>query len=198
MSAIIYEKTANGLYPTGQRTVATFPSGLLRVEQTFACKTTSAPTHRASLAVGSDFPSGSYASNEWLGYPSYDGFKIFPEVQEIQRNDGFTEFKASGYGRTSEDGSFSFLTDYIYSKSFWNGTDLIDYLLRTKPILVKKVFVSSQGYDIENDFSNLSDPTMYFENQTMPSGWTFENYPGTPEIQNYGYFSEVTVRITRM
>lgn len=190
MSAIIYEKTANGLYPTGQRMVATFPSGLIRVEQTFVCKTSAESTHRVALAVGEDFPNGSD--------PSFDGLKIFPESQEIRRGDGFTEFKVTAYGRKNTAGTFSLLTDYFYSKSFWNGTTMVDYLLRTKPILVKKVFVSSQGYDIENDFSNLSDPTMYFENQTMPSGWAFKDYPGTPEIQNYGYFSEVTVRITRM
>lgn len=190
MSAIIYEKTANGLYPTGQRAVATFPSGLLRVEQTFMCKTSAEATHRAALEVGEDFPNGSD--------PSLDGLKIFPEPQEIRRGDGFTEFKVTAYGRKNTAGTFSLLTDYIYLKSVEVYGGYANFSMRTKPILVKKVFVSSAGYDIEDDFSNLSNPTLYFANETLPSFTTFKDYPGTPEIQNYGYFSELTVRITRM
>jgi hypothetical protein len=186
MSAIIYEKTANGLYPTGQRTVATFPSGLIRVEQNFVCKTSAESTHRDALAVGEDFPNGSD--------PSFDGLKIFPESQEVRRGDGFTEFKVTAYGRKNTAGTFSFLNDSFFTKFTLDG----DRLMRTKPILVKRVFVSSAGYDTEDDFSNLSNPTLYFANQTLPSGTTFKDYPGAPEIQNYGYFSEVTVRITRM
>lgn len=92
MSITIYEKTPSGLYATGQRSVSTFPSGLIRVDQTFVCKTSAAATHRATLAVGNNFPGGSE--------PAVDGLKIFPEVQERRRDDGFTEFLVSGYGRT--------------------------------------------------------------------------------------------------
>ena len=94
--SIIYEQTPGGLYPTGQRTVSTFPSGLIRVDQSFACKTSAAATHRATLAVGAIFPGDSD--------PAIDGLKIFPEPQEKRRNDGFTEFTVSGYGRTSMNG----------------------------------------------------------------------------------------------
>ena len=95
--SIIYEQTPGGLYATGQRTVSTFPSGLIRVDQTFACKTTSAATHRATLAVGASFPGDSY--------PAMDGLKIFPEPQEIRRDDGFTEFMVSAYGRLNTVGT---------------------------------------------------------------------------------------------
>ena len=91
MSITIYEKTPSGLYATGDRTVSTFPSGLVRVEQAFVCKTSAAATHRAALAVGTDMPGGSA--------PAIDGLKIFPEPQEKQRGDGFTEFIVSAYGR---------------------------------------------------------------------------------------------------
>ena len=96
MSAIIYEKETNGLYPTGQRSVSTFPSGLLRVDQTFICRNAAAATHRSSLSVGTQMPGGSY--------PAIDGLKIFPEPQEKQRGDGFTEFIVSAYGRVSTSG----------------------------------------------------------------------------------------------
>jgi hypothetical protein len=95
--SIIYEKTPNGLYATGQRTVSTFPSGLIRVDQTFTGKTSAAATHRATLAVGADFPGGSY--------PAMDGLKIFPAPQEKRRDDGFTEFLVSGFGRLNSTGN---------------------------------------------------------------------------------------------
>ena len=92
--SIIYEQTPNGLYATGQRTVSTFPSGLIRVDQTFTCKSSAAATHRATLAVGANFPGDSY--------PAMDGLKIFPDPQEKRRDDGFTEFTVSGYGRVKD------------------------------------------------------------------------------------------------
>jgi hypothetical protein len=97
MSAIIYEQTPGGLYPTGQRTVTTFPSGLIRVDQAFSCKTSAAATHRATLAVGEDFPGDSY--------PAMDGLKIFPEPQEKRRDDGFTEFSVTSFGRVNDVGT---------------------------------------------------------------------------------------------
>jgi hypothetical protein len=96
MSATIYEKESNGLYSTGQRSVSTFPSGLVRVDQTLVCRNTAAASHRSSLAVGTAMPGGSY--------PAIDGLKIFPEPQEKQRGDGFTEFIVSAYGRVSMTG----------------------------------------------------------------------------------------------
>jgi hypothetical protein len=92
----IYQKTPGALIPQGGRTVATFPSGLCRVDQTFICPTSNESTHRAALAVGNDFP-GDDA-------PSVVGLKIFPDVQEVRGADGFTEFRVSGYGRTGEEG----------------------------------------------------------------------------------------------
>ena len=96
MSITIYESTPNGIYATGDRTVSTFPSGLVRVDQTFVCKTSAAATHRATLAIGTDMPGGSA--------PAIDGLKIFPEPQEKQRGDGFTEFVVSAYGNTNTTG----------------------------------------------------------------------------------------------
>ena len=93
MAAIIYEKTPGALIPTGDRTVSTFPSGLVRVDQTFVCKTSAATTHRIALSVGNNFPNGDY--------PAIDELKIFPEPQEKRGSDGFTEFLVSAYGRTT-------------------------------------------------------------------------------------------------
>jgi len=93
--ATIYEKTAGALIATPGRTVATFPSGLCRVDQKYICTTATAATHRATLAIGNDMPDGNDA-------PAIDGLKIYPAPQEIERGDGFTEFMVSAYGRTTE------------------------------------------------------------------------------------------------
>lgn len=116
MAAIIYEKTPGALTPTGDRAVSTFPSGLVRVDQTFSCKTSVATTHRIALAVGSNFPNGSY--------PAIDGLKIYPEVQETQRGDGFTEFKVSAYGRTTANLNYIMKAE---KQRLWNfGYTLVD------------------------------------------------------------------------
>jgi hypothetical protein len=93
MPQIIYEKNAGELIPQGGRSVSTFPSGLVRVDQTFICSTPNVATHRANLKIKEDFPGGFE--------PAIDGLYIYPEVQENRRGDGFSELIASGYGRTA-------------------------------------------------------------------------------------------------
>jgi len=94
MPQIIYEKNAGELIPQGGRSVSTFPSGLVRVDQTFICSTPNIATHRGNLKIKEDFPGGSE--------PAIDGLYIYPEVQENRRGDGFSELIASGYGRTAD------------------------------------------------------------------------------------------------
>lgn len=93
MAQTIYEASPNALIPQPERTVATFPSGLVRVDRKYICRTTAAATHRATLAVGNAPPDGQ-------SEPATDGVYIYPDAQETQRGDGFTEFSVSAYGRT--------------------------------------------------------------------------------------------------
>ena len=135
MPQIIYEKNAGELIPQGGRSVSTFPSGLVRVDQTFICSTPSVATHRANLKIKEDFPGGFE--------PAIDGLYIYPEVQENRRGDGFSELIASGYGRTADTlqnirkqvftaalqrysgstvgGSLVYLTTLFYSRNIING-----------------------------------------------------------------------------
>ena len=131
MSAIIYEKTANGLYPTGERSISTFPSGLLRVDQTFVCRTSAAATHRADLAVGEDMPGGST--------PAIDGLKIFPEPQERKRDDGFTEFIVSAYGRTTTGTSINeSYTSRFWSRGVYTRKEIsLQYVIKSGEALIK-------------------------------------------------------------
>jgi hypothetical protein len=123
------------LIPQGGRSVSTFPSGLIRVDQTFICSTPSVATHRADLKIKEDFPGGSE--------PAIDGLYIYPEVQENRRGDGFSELIASGYGRTANTlqnirkqvfngtlqmtsggdvgGSLLYETNLLYSRNIVNG-----------------------------------------------------------------------------
>jgi len=94
MSVTLFEQTSGRLVPTGDRTVATFESGLVRVDQVYTCSHASAATHRASLVIGADMPDGDDT-------PAIDGLKIFPTPQEIKRPDGFTDFHVSAYGRST-------------------------------------------------------------------------------------------------
>jgi hypothetical protein len=96
MSAILFEQTPGQLVASGERTVATFESGLVRVDQTYTCSHASAATHRSTLAIGASLPDGDST-------PAIDGLYIFPAPQEIKRSDGFTDFKVSAYGRVKSD-----------------------------------------------------------------------------------------------
>ena len=97
MSLTLYIANANTLIPQTGRAVDTFPSGLVRVSQTFLGRTANAATHRSTLAVGNNMPGGDSS-------PCIDGLKIFPEVQERRREDGMTEFIVSAYGRANSTG----------------------------------------------------------------------------------------------
>lgn len=94
MSTII-EQTPGGLYKQPARTVATFPSGLVRIDQSYKCSNAAESTHRDTVAVGNELPDDD-------GYPAIDGAFIFPHCQQVRDGAGFTEFVASAYGRTTD------------------------------------------------------------------------------------------------
>lgn len=77
------------------RTVQTYPSGLVRVERSFVCRKNQADRYRAELRVNEPMPLDD-------GRPAIDGLFIFPEPQEAVRDDGFVEFRVTAYGRTNE------------------------------------------------------------------------------------------------
>lgn len=91
MSILVY--SSRDFIPLPGRSVQTFPSGLVRVERSFACRRSAAPAYRELLRVGDPMP-------EDDGSPAIDGLYIFPEPQEQDRGDGFVEFRVTAYGRT--------------------------------------------------------------------------------------------------
>lgn len=91
----IYEKTTGALIKTGDRSITSFPSGLLRVDQVYMGKAGEESTHRAILAYGLEMP-------DQDDVPVIDDLIIFPEVQESRDGTGFTKFQCSAYGRTTD------------------------------------------------------------------------------------------------
>jgi hypothetical protein len=100
------------------RTVDTFPSGLVRVTQTYIGRTALKATHRATLAVGSDMPDGNSS-------PCIDGLKIFPEAQERAREDGMTEYIVTAYGRVNTTGKKTFEQDLSSCSSTFSVKNFI-------------------------------------------------------------------------
>ena len=99
MSYTIYNsQSASSLIAQSGKTVSAFPSGLIRVEQSFLTQSDALFTSRPLVAVGNDAPGGDSS-------PSIDGLKIFPEAQERHREDGFTEYIVTSYGRVNSEGS---------------------------------------------------------------------------------------------
>jgi hypothetical protein len=91
----IYEKTTGSLIKTADRSITSFPSGLIRVDQVYVGKSDEESTHRAALSYGAAMPN----QNDT---PAIDGLHIFPEVQESRDGSGLTKYQCSGYGRTTD------------------------------------------------------------------------------------------------
>lgn len=121
------------------RAVNTFPSGLVRVDQVYLGLTANAATHRAILAVGNDMPDGDTS-------PCLDGLKIFPDIQERRREDGWTEYLVSAYGRANSTGkiSKSMIISTVQIPAFINITNLPPGSTNsTKPIAMPVVVATT-------------------------------------------------------
>jgi hypothetical protein len=171
MSYLIYTspEASTGLIPQPGRAVNTFPSGLVRVDQTYLGLTSNAATHRAILAVGNDMPDGDTS-------PCIDGLKIFPEVQERRREDGFTEYIVSAYGRTKSSATIEKRVVY--------------YNLGALFAITRNTVTASIISHSFPQFSDLNIPAAYF---SPVSGFFFNAQTGEPEegafslVQEYSY-----------
>jgi hypothetical protein len=177
MPAVIYQKTPGALIPQPGRTVATFSSGLVRVDQSFICPTTDEETHRAALVVGGEFPGDQS--------PSLTGLKIFPEPQENRRGDGFTEFKLSGYGSTIEGGRNVKYSQRTYTHTFIYNTLAPDYesspLFGTGTLIVIFTLQDIRGEIVgkltNGGAINLEIPLEELDviSMSASAGWTLES-----------------------
>ena len=167
-------KSTSGLIPQPGRAVNTFPSGLVRVDQTYVGLTSQAATHRATLAVGNGMPDGDQS-------PCIDGLKIFPPVQERRREDGFTEFIVSAYGRTKSTSSIErgikYFTKIQYS--FIRGIATAKIVSHEAPTLADLFFPSDAfdpvaGYNFtEADGGFQADSIVKLSSNAFFSLWRF-------------------------
>lgn len=78
------------LKPQDAISIQNFPSGLVRVEQTFLCETQRSGILISTLSAGNILPSSGEIADEAL--------YIYPQPSIVRRNDGFTEIRVTAYG----------------------------------------------------------------------------------------------------
>ena len=142
----IYEKTTGSLIKTADRSITSFPSGLIRVDQVYVGKSDEESTHRAALSYGAAMPN----QNDT---PAIDGLHIFPEVQESRDGSGLTKYQCSGYGRTTED--YRELTRT--RNSFLLPTDIAILKLQIVTDSLQGIIVKRNGEVIEEGEIVFSD-----------------------------------------
>ena len=155
------------------RAVNTFPSGLVRVDQVYLGLTSQAATHRATLAVGNDMPDGDSS-------PCIDGLKIFPEVQERRREDGFTEFIVSAYGRSKATATIAREVKQLSEPADFY---LRDMLIKRGTATAKIVSATIPTFDSLNFPADTFDPI---------SAFLFTDADGEPEVDSITKISEST------
>jgi hypothetical protein len=220
MPNIIYQKTPDALIPQGNRTVSTFPSGLIRVDQSFIGLTSLKGSHRSILRIGSSFPGDNS--------PAIDGLIIYPEVQEKELPTGFTEYLVSAYGRTTTlagDIKNKYRAGFIndYQGFMFLETQATAVVTGTQPYRFANTGLFGEYYPVrpfdtmpeEDDppltFKSYPHPFQPVQTFTDPSGFVFnlncyKGYIGGVnfdysepfiyqiDIKNYGYFNELTFR----
>jgi hypothetical protein len=93
----LYTRDGEDTYELPGRTVNTFASGLVRIDNSYVAKTSNIQEVRnVSFKVGQPI----YGDDT---YPAVDGLFLYPEPQEVRKEYGMTELIASYYGRTRTD-----------------------------------------------------------------------------------------------
>lgn len=209
MSYTIFTSNPAALIAQPGRAVNTFPSGLVRVDQTYLGLTSQAAAHRATLAVGNDMPDGDSS-------PCLDGLKIFPEVQERRREDGFTEYIVSAYGRLNTSGQmllrlelddlYSVRLPTVKKTILYTDTTLADPLTGFRPTYTFKepsLFrqIPANVTRLKFDFANIYQVELFGR-----FAWAYHLgairfafiepvlEPESPQIENFGTFEEAILR----
>jgi hypothetical protein len=154
--AYTYHGTSN-LIALPNRTVQTYPSGLVRVERSFVCRKADVAKNRNTIRVNERMPMDD-------GAPAFDGLFIFPGPQEIVRDDGFVEFRVTAYGRTTVTGSietnfevggfnYSTIDNQVPQPSTFVSAIIPRY---TQKIVLQSSEVSNFSFEIDADFLPIS------------------------------------------
>lgn len=147
-------KNESDLIPLGGRSVSTWDSGLLRVEEKYVGLTTMERTHRALFKVGNPPPSGDNS-------PSFDGITISSQPNEVRREDGFTEYSVTYHGRVDNTGlgdptspeSLSQEASLIYNEGNVADIPFSAFTPRTKTIVKNKDVGRALEFSEDWDFN---------------------------------------------
>jgi len=135
---MIYHSRGGELIAQPGRSVTNFPGGLVRVDQTYIGETSHREAHRAICAVANPMPDGNQN-------PSMEGLFIYPDVNEIEREDGFTEYRVSAYGRRNSDLSNLQLTQIEQEYDYAGGNITFSVYEATGTITVPTGTVMTPG-----------------------------------------------------
>lgn len=210
----LYVSDSLPFYQLPGRTVNTFASGLVRVDQSYAI-----PTANIQSVRTSSFQLGSEITGDT--YPAVDGLFLYPDAQEVRKEYGITELIASYYGRTRTDVPPPTVSEqivYIGSVQVSVNNLFFEFVVPVDEIssfrdkysfetpLTEPNFMS-YDYDgtgsVKAPFtkSKFSDSFQDFYNIETKFGTQLVNF-GTPKIlvigqKNYGKFVELQVTYNR-
>jgi hypothetical protein len=185
MPRIIYTSFYSGLVQQGDRSVTTFPSGLLKVEQTFIGLTSNESTDRLTLQIGDPFPLDDS--------PSIDGVFIFPATQETRDSSGFTTYKVSGYGRINENGYSEISpSENLVATTTYNGAIYQD-VWTAKQKLTQRVIINDQANEdpFSYDTAGVPAPIKVVTNSQFPANPTWTMRRVDVQRTNFGRFTEL-------
>lgn len=138
------------------RTVQTYPSGLVRVERSFVCRKADAAKFRKQIIRGEKMPQDT-------GDVAVDDLFIFPDPSEVARDDGFSEFRVTAYGRTNKTGQrFSQLpiTRFVaFTASYQQYNQFYDPADESVPLTITTPLASSIAVDVISPTYNLCVPS---------------------------------------
>ena len=172
------------------RTVQTYPSGLVRVERSYLCRRGDELRYRSELAVGNLLPDDE-------GAPAIDGLYIFPEPQEMARDNGFYEFRVTAYGRVNTTGveqiSEEFTTESVSLGVITGQAVLKNDLLTKEVVLIEGETISATTNAISGTPTVVFDYGEVGEIIVNPNRRLYSVAIRSYSARNYGRFSEVTV-----
>jgi hypothetical protein len=187
MPRIIYTSFSSGLVQQGDRSVTTFPSGLLKVEQTFIGLTSNESSDRLTLQIGDPFPLDET--------PSIDGVFIFPATQETRDPSGFTTYKVSGYGRINENGYSEISPSENLTATTYNEEGLFwgQEIWTAKQKLTQRVIINDQANEdpFGYDTAGVPAPIKVVTNSEFPVNPTWTMRRVDVQRTNFGRFTEL-------
>jgi hypothetical protein len=188
MPQIIYSANPSGLIAQGDRSVTTYPSGLLKVEQTFIGLTANESTDRLTLQIGQAFPLDDS--------PSIDGVFIFPATQESRDSSGFTTYRVSGYGRINENGysEISPSENLVAStiETIGESTFIYSDIWSAKQKLTQRVIFNDQEDEDPNGYDTQGVPLpIKIETSQYPVDIPWALTRVDVQRTNYGRFTEL-------